>query len=415
MRSLIYLVCLFFICAACNDQQIIPGADSTVSVDAQTDSAGTDGNTTKPDGAITQPDGQVVKPDGPVTKPDGGGKKCGPFSGGQCAKSQVCDIKSCNKGASGVCVPRPKGCNKIYKPVCGCDNKTYGNDCMRLMAGMALKHTGQCKTVKDGGVIKPDGPIIKLDGPASLQCGGPKGIYCPSKSQTCDIHGCGKGAWGICVPYPLKCPTIYQPVCGCNNKTYGNDCERVKAGIALKYTGPCKLVVKDSGVIKPDGPITFPCGGPKGIKCPSKSQTCDIHGCSKGAWGKCVPYKSMCPLLYAPVCGCDNKTYTNDCLRLKAGVALKHTGKCGTSVDSSVIKPDAGVSLKCGGLLGVKCPKNMACLITSCSKGATGSCVPHVLPCPSKKDPVCGCNKKSYFNLCYLLNAGVSMAKKGSC
>jgi hypothetical protein len=38
---------------------------------------------------------------------------------------------------------------------------------------------------------------------------------------------------------PQGCTTDYNPVCGCNGTTYGNDCERQVARIQLDHTGAC--------------------------------------------------------------------------------------------------------------------------------------------------------------------------------
>jgi len=48
--------------------------------------------------------------------------------------------------------------------------------------------------------------------------------------------------------------------------------------------------------------------------------------------GRCVHKPEICILrrgvFYIPVCGCNDVTYRNNCERLKAGVSMKHVGKC---------------------------------------------------------------------------------------
>jgi hypothetical protein len=63
-----------------------------------------------------------------------------------------------------------------------------------------------------------------------------KGLWCQNPAGECKIiNGQGK-----CDVIPRICTERYQPVCGCDGKTYGNDCKRRMAKAQLAYPGRCK-------------------------------------------------------------------------------------------------------------------------------------------------------------------------------
>jgi hypothetical protein len=78
----------------------------------------------------------------------GAGEKCGGIAPISCDSGLWCQFRPDSCGAAdmqGTCAKVPEVCAQIVRPVCGCDGKTYGNDCLRRMAKVSLKAVGDCK------------------------------------------------------------------------------------------------------------------------------------------------------------------------------------------------------------------------------------------------------------------------------
>lgn len=65
------------------------------------------------------------------------------WSNRDCSADQFCDFDIC-LAETGKCVDVPQVCPNLWNPVCGCDGKTYPNDCARRVSKVSKEHDGAC-------------------------------------------------------------------------------------------------------------------------------------------------------------------------------------------------------------------------------------------------------------------------------
>jgi hypothetical protein len=246
-------------------------------------------------------DFRCVAPGDPSCAPPAGSPAGTCASAADCPDGESCEVLDARGGALagmcgglGVCIASMSSCGG-GDGVCGCDGRTYMNECVAFAAGIRLVGLVPCGQPLHHENRSCGGGGVCLHG----ECDPAVGVCTQDDPLfTCDEHAACPSGQDCCLLSGLCYPTDRSALC------------------APAPDGTLIACLTDDDCHRWDG--TWWSGG-EGTYC--AGDTCDGPG-------GCVYPPGSCDGILAPVCGCDGNSYQNACEAARASVRVAHDGAC---------------------------------------------------------------------------------------
>ncbi|KAJ3416987.1 hypothetical protein HDV05_007469 [Chytridiales sp. JEL 0842] len=265
--------------------------------------------------------------------------------GNECEfENAKCADASLSMSFQGTC-EEPKTCNnacpKIYDPVCASNGVTYGNECEFENAkcaddSLTVNFQGTCNAASVLSKKSCDRPCPRNFRPVCGSNGITYGNQCLFNNAQCAQPMLTITSQGECPTKPTSdecpaaCPALYAPVCGSNGKTYSNACALSvevclsKKPITIASQGECPAKPTSDECPAACPALYAPVCGSNG-KTYSNACALNVEVClSKkpitiASQGECkqtptTTCDKACTREYVPVCASNGKTYSNKCM-----------------------------------------------------------------------------------------------------